>query len=167
MYRIVAIRSDFIIVKQDDGNIQMIPRAECNLNLTVGEEVDIIIDGEKITLIKKNSTSQLLPVPTDVYNNTADISSQKIQTKASDTTTNASTVTSSTIEQTNNGNNNDKNTERTNKFLEYIRKFINKITFKKKKEEDINISSATETISTIKTENISSSSTEKTNNNNQ
>ncbi|MBQ7673748.1 MAG: hypothetical protein IJT36_04385 [Alphaproteobacteria bacterium] len=129
MYQVVAIRSDFIIIRQDDKNIQMIPKTDCNLNLTVGEEVDVLLDGEKITLIKKNLTQNLLPAPTDTNNTTTNISfSEKLK--------NADTVDSSSsiiTEQIDNSNNN-KDINKANKFFEYLKKFIDKIKFRKKEE---------------------------------
>lgn len=55
MGRIVSIKTNYIIARQEDGKIQMIPKAECRTEFAVGDIVDIIVDGSKITLIKKGS----------------------------------------------------------------------------------------------------------------
>ena len=55
MGRIVSIKTNYIIARQDDGKIQMIPKAECSEEFAVGDIVDIVVDGSKITLIKKGS----------------------------------------------------------------------------------------------------------------
>ena len=55
MGKIISIRNSFIAVRKDDGKIEMVSRSDCDFEPIVGEEVEIISDGYKTVLRRKNS----------------------------------------------------------------------------------------------------------------
>ena len=55
MGKIISIRNSFIAVRKDDGKIEMVSRSDCDFEPIVGEEVEIISDGSKTVLRRKNS----------------------------------------------------------------------------------------------------------------
>ena len=54
MGKIISIRNSFIAVRKDDGKIEMVSRSDCDFEPIVGEKVEIIFDGSKTVLRRKN-----------------------------------------------------------------------------------------------------------------